>query len=413
MSDHNSPPRETIIRAVSPAVEFRDASETDLEDGHLGLLRVLFSPVNEWTEIRSAWEGNFMERFAPGAWKKTISESRSKIRALFQHGQDPQVGDKPLGPIHLIEENERGGYAEVALLDTSYNRDLLPSLKAGLYGASHRFSVMREEEVSSPKPSDSNPHGLPERTIKEAKLMEFGPVTFPAYEGATAGVRSLTDEFLMSAIRMDPAKAREMFAKATTLGEARMDSEDVGTLAEMLALASTYIEEQDEEDAAEMAALAAMQGIQGELIKLLNVEAVEDEPDEPEDDRAAGDKQLQRTQETKDAPSEDDAEPIVAHLADARREDKPPHKGGPSTAHAGRRRANGCSDHRRARSGSDRASGSQGRRSTRSTPASGCPTRFVRSGIRRTSTSRTRSGLIEELRARQDRVQASTGTRQP
>jgi hypothetical protein len=26
MSDHNSPPRETIIRAVSPAVEFRDAS---------------------------------------------------------------------------------------------------------------------------------------------------------------------------------------------------------------------------------------------------------------------------------------------------------------------------------------------------------------------------------------------------
>ena len=26
--------------------------------------------------------------------------------------------------------------------------------------------------------------------------MEFGPVTFPAYEGATAGVRSLTDWYL-------------------------------------------------------------------------------------------------------------------------------------------------------------------------------------------------------------------------
>jgi hypothetical protein len=29
--------------------------------------------------------------------------------------------------------------------------------------------------------------------------MEFGPVTFPAYEGASAGVRSLTDWYLEAA----------------------------------------------------------------------------------------------------------------------------------------------------------------------------------------------------------------------
>jgi len=29
---------------------------------------------------------------------------------------------------------------------------------------------------------------LPERTIREAKLYEFGPVTFPTYAGATAGL---------------------------------------------------------------------------------------------------------------------------------------------------------------------------------------------------------------------------------
>jgi HK97 family phage prohead protease len=144
---------------------------------------VLFSPVNEWTRISSMWEGDFMERFAPGAWRKTISEQRDRIRSLFQHGMDPQVGDKPLGPITLLEENDRGGYGEVPLLDTSYNRDLLPGLKAGLYGASHRFSVLREEEVDHPEPSEANPHGLKERTVKEARLMEFGPVTFPAYAG--------------------------------------------------------------------------------------------------------------------------------------------------------------------------------------------------------------------------------------
>jgi phage head maturation protease len=53
-----------------------------------------------------------MERFAPGAWKKTIGESRSKILALFQHGHDPQIGDKPLGPIVRLEEGDRGGYGE-------------------------------------------------------------------------------------------------------------------------------------------------------------------------------------------------------------------------------------------------------------------------------------------------------------
>jgi HK97 family phage prohead protease len=219
VSEHSSPPRETLIRAVSPALEFRDASEEDLGPGYLGLLRVLFSPVNEWTTIRSKYEGEFLERFAPGAWKKTMREQAKRIKPLFQHGADPVAGDKPLGPIRMLEERDDGGYAEVALLDTSYNRDILPGLKEGLYGASHRFSVMREEEVSTPERSDYNPHGLPERTVKEAQLYEFGPVTFPAYEGATAGLRcmSLTDDFLKRCFERDPDRVREMFALATDL----------------------------------------------------------------------------------------------------------------------------------------------------------------------------------------------------
>jgi HK97 family phage prohead protease len=279
VSDSSSPPRESLIRAAYPAVEFRDATDDELAAGHLGLLRVLFSPVNEWTRISSAWEGDFMERFAPGAWKKTIKDQGDRVRSLFQHGMDPQVGDKPLGPITRLEETDRGGYGEVPLLDTSYNRDLLPGLKAGLYGASHRFSVLREDVVDQPEPSTYNPRGLPERTVKEARLMEFGPVTFPAYAGATAGVRSLTDDFLKRCFERDPEKVRAMFVRS----EIRMDSEDVGTLACMLQCASDYIAEQDEGTPAEAAAALAMQGVQAELIKLLNVEAVEDEPDEPDE----------------------------------------------------------------------------------------------------------------------------------
>lgn len=226
MSEITSPPRENLIRAMPGAIEFRAADVTDGEDlpeGVLGVMRVLFSPVGEWTEINSMWEGHFLERFDAGAWRKTIRDSSAKIRSLFQHGMDPQVGDKPLGPIRKLEENEQGGYGEVDLIDTSYNRDLLPGLKADLYGASHRFQAVREVWDDDPEPSDANPKGLPERTIKEARLMEFGPVTFPAYQGATAGVRSLTDEFLISCFRSNPDRLREMFDRAADISTTEQD----------------------------------------------------------------------------------------------------------------------------------------------------------------------------------------------
>lgn len=214
MSEHTPAPRDNngiAIRAL-PGLEFR-ATQDDgdgLGSGYLGLLRIRFSPVNEWTEINSAWEGRFMERFAPNAWKKTIKERADKIRALFQHGRDPQIGDKPLGPFHRLEEDDQGGYAEVKLLDTSYNRDLLPGLKEGLYGSSHRFGVVKADENDHPERSDHNPNGLKEVTIKEARLHELGPVTFPAYAGATAGVRSLTDDFLICCIQQNPEQVRTM-----------------------------------------------------------------------------------------------------------------------------------------------------------------------------------------------------------
>lgn len=209
------PPRDNLFRAVMPGIELVRADG----DGDSGPVMVgHFSVFNQWTEINSLWEGNFLERFAPGAFRKTIREQRDRMRVLFQHGMDMQIGDKPLGPIRELREDDEGAYYEVPLLDAPYVRDdILPGLEAGLYGASFRFRVMREEIVDEPDPSDDNPKGLPERTVKEAEVREFGPVTFPAYAGASAGVRSLTDDFMMRAFAQDPERARAMLEQAVQL----------------------------------------------------------------------------------------------------------------------------------------------------------------------------------------------------
>jgi HK97 family phage major capsid protein/HK97 family phage prohead protease len=203
------PPKDNIVRALFPAVELR--ASDDIDPNAMPAMVGRFAVFNEWTEIDSIFEGRFLERIAPGAFKKTFAENRDNIRVLFQHGQDPQVGDKPLGPIEELREEADGAHYDVSLLDTSYNRDLLPALKAGLYGASFRFRVIKEDFDRKPKRTQRNPDSLPERTIKEAEVMEFGPVTFPAYNGATAGVRSMTDAYALGVIqRASPDQLRAL-----------------------------------------------------------------------------------------------------------------------------------------------------------------------------------------------------------
>lgn len=130
-----------------------------------------------------------MESIARGAFARSIRERRDRIKVLFQHGQDPFVGDKPLGSVRELREDQQGAYYEVPLLNASHVADIAAGVEEGLYGASFRFRVMREEFVENPAKSDRNPGRLPERTLREVDLLEFGPCTFPAYAGATAGLR--------------------------------------------------------------------------------------------------------------------------------------------------------------------------------------------------------------------------------
>jgi HK97 family phage prohead protease len=174
-------PRDDLFRMVelAPAeVEFR--AEKDAT--HIGVLTGYAAVFNSPTEI-NGWEGRFFEILAQGSFDKTLRERGSRVKVLFNHGFDPSIGDKPLGKPAVMEERDKGLWVEVPLDDTSYNRDLVASLRSGaLDGMSFRFSVVKEDVDESGT--------LPVRTVRELKLYEFGPVTFPAYEATTVGVRS-------------------------------------------------------------------------------------------------------------------------------------------------------------------------------------------------------------------------------
>lgn len=177
------------VRAATeepPAAEPPDtATEGDVLYGH-------FSVFNRWYEIDSYWEGNFMERVAPGTFTQTFDEDQQ--RCWFEHGHSMILDRLSLGTIDDLREDDVGAYYEVGLFN-GLPPVLLEGLRAGQYGASFRMRILEETINSDPGVSKDNPKGLPEVTIERVQCPEFGPVSLGASPDATANLRSGTDTF--------------------------------------------------------------------------------------------------------------------------------------------------------------------------------------------------------------------------
>jgi HK97 family phage prohead protease len=231
-------PRDNLFRGLyGVPLELRDddAPASSYLHGH-------FTKFETWNEIDSYFEGRFLERTVKGSFKKTISENRDRVRVQFDHGYDTYIGSAPLGPIDELREEDEGPYYGVPLLDTDYNRDrILPLLSGRLMdgtltgsalGASYRFRVTKEEWVDPKRSTDMNPEMLPERTIREVSLYEFGPVTFPAQLEATSGIRSvsLTDHYFERHLERSGQAARAAQRLTLIAGSAALGTEQANTI---------------------------------------------------------------------------------------------------------------------------------------------------------------------------------------
>lgn len=208
------PQTENLYRGLARPISFvRDAGE-DVEVGAIDTdvtadptgFRGHFAMFNTWAEIDSWYEGLFMERLVPGAFKTTMKRDRTSIRCQFDHGYNELIGANLLAVIDDMREDDIGAYAEHSFLDAPYVRDVaIPQMvgrtiagdaRGSLVGASFRFRVVTDQWVMEPKPSDYNPKAIPERTITQVRLFEEGPVIFPAYPEAGFECCSLTDQYM-------------------------------------------------------------------------------------------------------------------------------------------------------------------------------------------------------------------------
>jgi HK97 family phage prohead protease len=126
--------------------------------------------------------GVYRETVAKGAFRKTLRE-RTPVCQL-DHGQHPLLGSLPLGPFTRLAEDSHGLHFRVAMHSSWIFEPVREAVRSGaISGCSIRFSVPKGKEDWNDKRS--------ERTIREARLFELGPVVFPAAATTSVALRSL------------------------------------------------------------------------------------------------------------------------------------------------------------------------------------------------------------------------------
>lgn len=179
--------------ASDAPVEVRGDGEGRAISGYAALF-------NTRTEIG----GYFTEEIAPGAFKDL-----QDVRALWNHDSNHPIGR--MGKNLSLKQDKRGLYFEIdPLPDTTTGNEVLENIRSGLVdGMSFGFEVLKDEWTRGE--DDESDH----RVIREVKLWEVSPVTFPAYKDTEVNLRSY-EQFKeqVEGTDVDARKRRLKFKKA-------------------------------------------------------------------------------------------------------------------------------------------------------------------------------------------------------
>ena len=128
--------------------------------------------------------GGYREQILAGAFAEAIT--KDDIRALWNHNPDFVLGRNRAKTL-ILAEDSRGLAIEIIPPDTQFARDLMQSIERG--------DVDQMSFAFSPKPGGQDwaqdDEGRVIRTLKNVRLFDVSPVTYPAYTQTDIGVREM------------------------------------------------------------------------------------------------------------------------------------------------------------------------------------------------------------------------------
>lgn len=195
--------RSEMERRAFRATEIRAVA--DVESGPVieGYAAVFNSPSDDI--------GGFVETIAPGAFARAV-RGDDDVRALWNHDERYVLGRTKNGTLTLSEDSV-GLKVRIIPPDTQWARDAIESIRRGdVDQMSFGFKCLEDAWVVN--------DGVPVREVREVRLFDVSPVTFPAYPQTTVSVRS---------------RAMEVIAASVSQGDAETDNnaaEDGGATAQ-------------------------------------------------------------------------------------------------------------------------------------------------------------------------------------
>jgi HK97 family phage prohead protease len=168
--------RDLSVRIEPLTIECRDDGTPSKLSGYGA---VFYREGDTATEFRLA--DDVVERIHPSAFDEALKR-RDDVAGLVNHDSNRLLGRTTAGTMRLSVDG-RGLRYEIDLDDTTIARDTAKQVQRGdLDGSSFAFFVESEEWRQEDKRHI--------REVKQVRLVDTGPVVFPAYAGTSADVRA-------------------------------------------------------------------------------------------------------------------------------------------------------------------------------------------------------------------------------
>ena len=176
-------------------------------------------PIEGHAIVTNVRAGNslFTEEVADEAVHLALADKELDVVSLWNHDMSQPLGRTP--DTLELSQDSKGLFTRTMPSDTTYARDLVKNIQAGIVKQmSFGFYIIREDLIQN---KAQPPHFI----IREIKLFDVSPVTFPFYKQTDLWIaqraQHLAQRMERHGIRMDPAAEMERYKRSVAVEKAR------------------------------------------------------------------------------------------------------------------------------------------------------------------------------------------------